>query len=337
MKAARYHRGETRLRVEEAEKPRAQEGEVLVRVRAAGVCHTDLHFLEGSMKSPEVITLGHEIAGEVAEVGESVAGNRVGERVLVNNCAGCGNCESCREGRGNLCDNLVQIGFNADGGYAEYVRVRADCALPLGGISFEEGAALTCGAASCYHALMDVAGLRLGDVVLVNGTGGLGFSALQIAKLAGATTIAVDVVQPKLDLAIREYGADHAVNGSKADVPGEVVKITGGRGVDVHLELVGISKTMGYGISALSKRGRMVLVGHTNDEFVASPISMIKKEARVLSSVAYRASDLVAVRDLTASGRLRPLIAQRNRLDQINEALQELRGGKVMGRSVIAF
>ena len=127
-----------------------------MKVKSAGVCHTDLHFLEGSMKSPEVVTLGHEIAGEVAEVGEGVDPARVGEGVMVNNCVACGDCEQCRLGRGNMCDSLVQLGFSADGGYAEYVSVRQDCALPLGGVSFDQGAALTCGAASCYHALMVV-------------------------------------------------------------------------------------------------------------------------------------------------------------------------------------
>jgi propanol-preferring alcohol dehydrogenase len=337
MKAARYHRGDDRLRLDEVETPTPRRGEVLVKVKAAGVCHTDLHFLEGAMKSPDVITLGHEIAGEIADVGEGVPRERIGERVLINNCAGCGNCEQCRVGRGNLCDNLVQLGFSADGGYAEYVRVRADCALSAEEISYEEAAALTCGAASCYHALTDVAKLGLGETVLINGMGGLGFSALQIAKLAGATTIVVDVVQPKLDLALKKFGADYAVNGAKVDVAGEVKRIAKGRGVDLVLELVGISKTMRYGVDALSKRGRIVLVGHTNDEFVASPLAMIKKEASVLSSVAYRAADLIAVRDLAASGKLRPLIAERYRLDQVNAALQELRKGTVMGRSVLTF
>ena len=337
MKAARYHRGEDHLRIEEVETPSPRLSEVVVKVRAAGVCHTDLHFLEGAMKSPDVITLGHEIAGDVAEVGEGISKDWVGERVIVNNCVPCGNCEQCREGRGNLCDNLFQLGFSADGGYAEYVRIRADCALPMGRIPYEEGAALTCGAASCYHALMDLAKVKLGDTVLINGMGGLGFSALQIAQLAGARTIVVDVVQPKLDLAMREFGADFIVNGTKANVAEEVRTITKGRGADIILELVGISKTMSYGIDALAKRGRMVLVGHTNDEFSVLPLKMIKKEASVLSSVAYRATDLVAARDLAASGKLRPLIGERYRLDQVNEALQELRKGTVMGRSVLTF
>jgi alcohol dehydrogenase, propanol-preferring len=337
MKAARYHRGDDYLRIDEVGTPMPRRGEVLVKVKAAGVCHTDLHFLEGAMKSPDVITLGHEIAGEITDAGEGVPKERIGERVLVNNCEGCGNCEQCREGRGNLCDNLVQLGFSADGGYAENVRVRADCAIPMEGISYDEAAALTCGAASCYHALTDIAELRLGETVLINGMGGLGFSAVQIAKLAGATTIVVDVVQPKLDLALKKFGADHAVNGAETDVASEVRAITKCRGVDLVLELVGIFKTMSYGIDALSKRGRMVLVGHTNDEFSVLPLKMIKKEASVLSSVAYRASDLIAVRDLAASGKLRPLIAERYKLDQVNAALQELRKGTVMGRSVLTF
>ena len=289
------------------------------------------------MKSPSPITLGHEIAGEVASVGEGVAASRLGEHVTVSNCVACGRCEQCLRGMDNLCDNLIQLGFSADGGYAEFVRVREDCALPLGDLPYDVGAALSCGAASCYHALLDVARLSLGETVLVNGMGGLGFSALQLAKIAGARTIVVDVVQAKLDMATRDFGADHAVNGAESDVAQRVLELTGGRGVDVLLELVGISKTMSYGIGCLSKRGRIVLVGHTDDTFVASPLAVIKKEASILSSVAYRKVDLIAVRDLAAQGRLKPLIAGRYRLDQINAALEELREGKVMGRSVVEF
>jgi propanol-preferring alcohol dehydrogenase len=105
----------------------------------------------------------------------------------------------------------------------------------------------------------------------------------------------------------------------------------------VLLELVGISKTMSYGTSSLSKRGRMVLVSHTNDNPVANTLVVLKKEASVLSSVAYRKADLIAVRNLAKQGRLKPLIADRYRLDQVNEALEELKTGKVMGRSVVAF
>lgn len=337
VKAARYYKDETKLKLEEVDTPKAGRGEVLVKVRSAGVCHTDLHFLEGSMKSASPITLGHEIAGEVASVGEGLAPSRRGERVVVDNCVACGRCEQCLRGRDNLCDNLIQLGFSADGGYAEYVSVRGDCALPLGDVPYDVGAALSCGVASCYHALVDVARLSLGETVLVNGMGGLGFSALQIAKVAGARTIVVDVVQAKLDLATRDFGADHAVNGAESDVAQSVLELTSGRGVDVLLELVGISKTMSYGISSLSKRGRIVLVGHTDDSFVANPLTLIKKEASVLSSVAYRKLDLIAVRNLTAQGSLKPLIAGRYRLDQINVALEELRAGRVMGRSVVAF
>jgi alcohol dehydrogenase, propanol-preferring len=342
MMAARIHRGvsDGKLHIEEIDRPKPGAADVLIKTHAAGVCHTDLHFLDGLIPIvSESMTLGHEISGEIVEVGHEVTSARKGQRVIVNNCVPCNSCPQCLEGRDNLCDNLTQLGFNVDGGYAEYVSVRADSAIPLpDSIPYTVGAALTCGVASCYHALMDIAKLTSKDSILIDGMGGLGFSALQIAKNAGAaTTIVADVVQEKLDKASNEFGADYAINGRREKVADKVKEITNGKGVSIVIEFVGIKETMNYLVDTLSKTGRVVFVGYSKADFQINPLWLILKEARVLSSLAYRKSNLIAVRDLTSKGRIKPLIAGTYGLAQLNEALTELKSGLTIGRPMIVF
>lgn len=336
MKVARLQPGAGKLSIEELEEPKLGRRDVLVKVRSAGVCHTDLHFLDGTIPMSESITLGHEIAGDVAKVGTEVAALKPHDRVIVNNCMPCQACHPCRQGWDNLCDNLVQVGFNADGGYAEFVKVREDSVFNLPeSLSYEVGAALTCGVASCYHALIDIAKLSLEDIVLINGMGGLGFSALQLAKLSGATTIAVDIVPEKLERAEKEFGADHTINGMQTKVAPRVKEITKGKGVDIVLELVGSQKTMNYDVEVLSKHGRLVFVGYSKADFTVNPLSLVLKEARVLASVAYRKSNLLAVRELSTQGKIKPLIAGKYKLEDINKAFDDLKAGKLVGRPMI--
>ncbi|MDA4111850.1 MAG: alcohol dehydrogenase catalytic domain-containing protein [Thaumarchaeota archaeon] len=339
MKAARFHSKTRLLSVDDVDLPQISSNEVLLKVRAAGVCHTELHFLDGMIPiSGEAMTLGHEISGEVSKVGSEVTNVRPGDRVIVNNCVPCNNCMQCFEGRENLCDNIQQLGFTIDGGFAEFVKVRSDLVVSLPqSVSFEQGAALTCGSATCYHALFDVGNLTSKDTMLINGTGGVGFSALQIAKNAGAACIAVDVVDEKLDLAKKEFGADYTINGKKENVAEKVKELTRGKGVDILLEFVGIPATMKYSMDVLSKKGRIVFVGYTSADYVVSPLNMILKEASVLSAIAYRKSNLIAVRDLTERGKLRPLVTGRYQLSQIDEPLNQLRNGTAIGRSVLVF
>lgn len=303
------------------------------------MCHTELHFLDGTIPIPgEALTLGHEIAGEIVDLGENVSGLMQGDRVIVNNCIPCNNCVQCFEGRDNLCENLQQLGFTLDGGYAEYVKVRSDLCVKIPeNISFEQGAALTCGSAACYHALFDVGKLNSSDTILINGMGGVGFSALQLAKNAGAYCIAVDIVDEKLELAKKQFHADETINGKRESVVEKVREFTRSSGVSFLLELVGVPSTMKYSIDVLSKRGRIIFVGYSNSDFIVSPISMILKEVSVLSSVAYRRSNLVAVRDLAATGKLNPLVVGRYELSRVNEALELLKQGTALGRSMVVF
>jgi propanol-preferring alcohol dehydrogenase len=337
LKAVRFYKANEPLRVEEITVPEAGPKEVLVKIRSAGICHTELHFLEGMLapwKGTLPLTLGHEIAGEVFKIGKGVRGFRKGDRVVVYNGVSCGKCTFCKTGKENLCVNLDQLGFTLDGGYAEYVKTPANTLVKLPRkVSFESGAVLTCGAGSTYHALHDIAGLRRGEILMINGFGGLGTIALQIAKSFGARVIAVDVASDKLREA-ENLGAMATINAMESNVGEKVKEYTKGAGVDVVLELVGREKTIQSALESLGKTGRMVIVGYTNEQFKAAPFNLVVNEWRIFGSVAYTKRDLKAVVELAQKGRLSPLISARVGLAEIPETLQRLKRGEIMGRAV---
>jgi len=337
MKAVRFYSAGKPLVVEEIEKPKASETDVIVKVKAAGICHTDLHFLDGTLapwKGTLPITLGHEIAGEVESIGKKIRNIRTGDRVVVNNGVACGKCNYCRMGRENLCENLDQIGFTIDGGYAEYVKVpyKSVEKLPKE-ISYEVGALLPCGVATCYHALFGRARLRRGETVLINGIGGLGSSAIQIAKNVGAKVVAVDVIDDKLEMAKR-LGADVTVNPKTEDLTNKIKAFTGGRGVDVALELVGKSVTLQNAISSLGKAARYAIVGYTKDKLEIAPLNLVVMENEIHGVVAYTKKDLKAVVRLTRIGKIRPVVSQRVGLEDVQSVLDSLKDGLIQGRSV---
>jgi len=337
MKAVRFYGAGKLLKVEDIEIPKISDHDVLVKVRGAGICHTDLHFLDGTLvpwKGSLPLTLGHEVAGEIESVGGKVARFRKGDRVVVNNGVSCGKCKYCKIGRENLCVELDQLGFTLDGGYAEYMKAPERTLLRLPKeVTYEEGALLPCGVASSYHALMGIARIRKGETLLINGTGGLGSSALQIAKIAGAKVIAVDLIDEKLEMAKR-LGADETVNPKTQDLGDAVKRITGGQGVDVALELVGTSSAMRTALGTLGKTGRYVVVGYTKDLLEASPLTLVILEAEVRGVVAYTMKDLQAVVRLVQRGKLKPVVTRKFGLDEVGSALELLRQGSIMGRSL---
>jgi propanol-preferring alcohol dehydrogenase len=337
VKAVRFYGAGKSLKLEDVEIPKISDTEVLVKVKAAGICHTDLHFLDGTLapwKGSLPLTLGHEVAGEIDSVGKKVTRFRKGERVVVNNGVSCGKCKYCKKGRENLCLELDQLGFTLDGGYAEYMKAPERTLLRLPkGASYETGALLPCGVASSYHALMDIAQLRKGETLLINGTGGLGSGAIQIAKTAGAKVIAVDVIDEKLEMAKR-LGADEAVNSKTQDLGDTVKRATEGRGVDVALELVGTSAAMRNALGTLGKTGRYVIVGYTKDMLEVAPLNLVILEAQIRGAVAYTMKDLQAVLRLVQRGKLKPVVARKFGLDEVSSALELLRQGSIAGRSI---
>jgi propanol-preferring alcohol dehydrogenase len=338
MRAARYHGPGKPLRLEMVAIRPLKRGEVRVRVRAAGVCHTDLHFLSGVLNLGIFpLTLGHEIAGEVAEVGEEVAGLAVRDPVLVSYYAACGHCHWCRTDRANLCPQLVaEYGFTADGGYAEHVIVPAKNLVRLpDGLDLAEAATLGCSVTTAIHAAGTIAGVRLGETVVVYGAGGVGFGLIQYCKLAGARVIAVSRSEARRAKAIA-LGADVVLDGVRP-VGEEVRAETRGEGADVVFELAGVDATMGQAVKALRRRGRLVFVGYSADQLTVSPLQLLIGELVVTASVGNTLGELIQAVDLAASGNIRAVVDRRVSLEALPDTLESLRRGEIVGRAVVVF
>lgn len=261
MKAIRLTRTGAPVQAQEIPRPIPGRGDVLVRVRAAGICHSDAHYRAGrSPTAPLPLTLGHEIAGIVEETGADARRFQPGERVCIHYLATCGQCRHCACGSEQFCERGAMLGHHRDGGWAELVVVpeRSVVALP-DEIPFEHGAVLMCSSATALHALRR-GRLAGGDTVAVFGAGGLGLSAVQLARALGARDVyAVDLDEAKLRLAA-ELGAI-AVSARDADPVAAIRERTNGHGVDVALELIGLPLTIRQAVQVLAVQGRAVVAG----------------------------------------------------------------------------
>jgi propanol-preferring alcohol dehydrogenase len=338
MRAVRIHE-DLSLRVDDIDDLQPGPGEVLVQVQAAGVCGTDVHILDGMIKPDAYpMTLGHEAGGVVAAAGDGVS-LAVGTPVAIYNKLYCGHCEQCLSGRTNICDNEPeQLGFNRDGGDAEYVVVPEQNAVPVpDGVDMVTASVLTCSGMTAMHATK-LSNLLLGDTATIDGVGGVGILVIQAAAHAGARVIAIADAEEKLQLA-KEYGAHDGLLVETAegydDVPQRIRDITDGRGTDVFFELVGTTRTMNAGIRSLAKAGRFVSTGYTDQVLEIHPIEFILPETSFLSTVAATRLDLQDALRLAAIGALRVPIADRYPLEGIDDALAALRARKVLGRQVL--
>ncbi len=336
MKAIRYHGPKQPLTLENMPRPEPRRGEVLVRVRACGICHTELHFLSGLLDlGVAPLTLGHEIVGTIEALGPDVESLDPGERVILYYYVGCGRCEHCRVGNENLCDSLrAEYGFVSDGGYAEYVVVPARNAVPLpGNISDEEAAPIGCGVTTAVHASR-LANVRVGDAVLVYGVGAVGYGLVQLARLAGATVIAVGRTEAKLTKA-RELGADFIINAAREDVGRRVREFTSGRGADVVFELVATEETIRHSLAALAKRGRLVFIGYSEDALTVHPIELVITEASVMGSVGNTLNELHEAVQLVSEGKIKTVVDRALDLCNFQEGLDSLSKGELVGRAVL--
>jgi D-arabinose 1-dehydrogenase-like Zn-dependent alcohol dehydrogenase len=244
------------LQMQEMPIPSVGERDALVRVMAAGICHSDVHYRAGvSPVKPLPVTLGHEVAGVVEKTGSQVTNVKAGDRVCLHYLVTCGECVSCRTGNEQFCPTGEMLGKHREGGYAEYIAVPARNALHLPDeIPFEQGAILMCSSATSLHALRK-SRLKAGETVAI-----FGLSAVQLAKAWGALDVyAVDIQPDKLELAAR-FGAI-PVNAAQVDAVAEIRRMTGKRGVDVALEMIGLPQTMHQAVQSLAALGRVVLVG----------------------------------------------------------------------------
>ena len=293
MKAVRLIRPGQPLEMQEIPIPTIGPGDVLVKVKAAGICHSDAHYRAGtSLVDPLPLTLGHEVSGVVEEIGAQVTGIKRGDRVCLHYMVTCGHCAYCNQGNEQFCTSGKMIGKYTDGGYAEYISIPERSAFLLPDeIPFEQGAIMMCSSATSLHALKK-ARLQAGETVAIFGVGGLGVSAIQLAWAAGAQQVfAVDIRDQKLEVA-RSLGAT-PVNASLNDPVDELMRLTHGRGVDVTLELVGLPLTMKQATRALAVKGRAALVGISSEAFSITPYhELINKEAEVIGVSDHLAQEL---------------------------------------------
>lgn len=338
MKAALVQQFKEPLVIEEVATPSLDPDEVLLKVEACGVCHSDLHLAEGDwsqmmkiVKTP--LILGHEVVGTVVEVGSEVASVQVGDRV---GCAwihwACGDCEMCREGNENLCSKHKISGGTVDGGYAELMKAKADFVVAVpAALRSEEAAPLFCAGVTVYRALKQ-AQIQAGQRVAIFGIGGLGHLAVQIAAAFGAEVIAVDVSDDKLNFA-RELGAAHAVNAAN-ERANKAIQNLGG----AHVAVVTSAAKAAYDTAFYSLRptGTLVIVGLPAEPLTFSAIALVARETRIIASSVGTRQDVREVLDLAATGKLRCLIETRP-LEKINETFDEMKCGALSGRVVLTF
>jgi propanol-preferring alcohol dehydrogenase len=305
MKAVRLIEPGRPLEMQEIDVPEVGSRDVLVRVRAAGICHSDAHYRSGvSPVYPLPMTLGHEVAGTVERVGADVTRLKVGDRVCVHYMATCGDCEYCNRGTEQFCTTGQMIGKYRDGGYAEYILMPARSVFALPDeIPFEQGAVMMCSSSTSLHAI-NKARLQPGETVAVFGVGGLGMSAVQLARAYGASQVyAVDINPLKLEMA-EKFGAI-PINAKETDPVEEIRRLTDGRGVDVALELIGLPLTMDQSVRSLAILGRAALAGLTDKTFEIAPYrDLLGREAEVIGVSDHLALEIPLLIELAQSGKL---------------------------------
>ena len=315
------------LRLEQRLIPTITADQVLVRIRAVGVCGSDVHYWHSGRIGPVVVEapliLGHECAGELVEVGANVAHLHVGDRVTLEPGVPCGRCNLCRAGRYNLCPDIVFFATPpVDGAFCEYVAHNADFTFKLPkGVSLEEGA--MCEPLSVGIHAVRRARIALGDSVLITGAGTIGLVTLMAARAAGATTAVVTDLQPnRLQLA-QELGATAAADVRCEDALDLVRDLAGGRGVDAVIECTGVSSAMLTGLEALKRGGTAVWVGMTDDAYTIPAVDTIRKALEIRGMFRYRNTYPAAI-DLIAAGcaDVARLITHRLSLDHLREAMQ---------------
>jgi propanol-preferring alcohol dehydrogenase len=279
--------------------------EVLIRVAACGICHSDVHYRENISTIDRLpVTLGHEIAGRVETVGEEVHHVSPGDRVYVHYLVSCGCCDFCRRGYEQFCAKGQMIGKHRDGGYAEFIKVPGRNVFVLPDeIPFELGAIMMCSSATALHAL-NKARLKCGDSVAIFGFGGLGFSALQLARAFGCPEVYVVDINPAKLASIATFGGV-AIDATAGDPVDQIRETTGGKGVDVSIELVGSAITMGQAVRCLGVFGRAALVGLTAESLSILPYTeLINKEVEVIGVSDHLASELPSLMQLARNGKL---------------------------------
>jgi D-arabinose 1-dehydrogenase-like Zn-dependent alcohol dehydrogenase len=329
MRAARFDSASRNLTVKDVPVPQPGPGEVLVRVRACGICLSDVHLIDGSLPAPlPEVTPGHEAAGLIEAVGLGVSGWQPGQRVVMAGGRPCWQCRNCIRGRPNECLQLLIMGSFYDGAWAEYI------AVPYGTLTaipddlpFEQAAILADAVATPYAGLVDRAALRPGKAVGLWGIGGLGVHAVQIARLVGAAPIIA--VDPNPDARARALavGADHALDPGAADVAEEMRRHTAGQGLDLAVDLVGANAVLAEAASCLGRAGRVLMIGLSLDPIQLGPGILFRLASHsLLGHLGYSKRHLDDLVELVSHGRLdvSGSISATMSLEDIGRGVQQL-------------
>ncbi len=333
MRAAVVHEFGQPLTIDERPRPVAGHGEIVVRVEASGLCHTDIHAAHGDwpVKPEPPFTPGHEGVGIVVEIGPGVTEVSLGDRVAMPWLGyACGTCDHCVSGWETLCLEQRNMGYSMDGGFAEYAKAFAKYVVTVpDGIDPFDAAPLTCAGVTTYKAVK-VAGTRSSDLVAVFGVGGLGHMAIQYAAIAGGRVIAVDVSDEKLELA-RELGAEFTVNATK-DLPDQVIQRLGGADQAIALAVSPESFEQAY--RSLRRGGTLVFVALPRENVMRLPIfETVLNGITVVGSIVGTRVDLREVFELHAAGKTK-VIYETRPLAQVNEAFEDVLTGHVPARIV---
>jgi propanol-preferring alcohol dehydrogenase len=334
MKAAVAHAFREPLTLEELPIPTPGVGQVLVRVVASGVCHTDLHAVDGDWPVKPALPFipGHEGVGNVAACGAGVTSLKEGDRVGVPWLhSACGVCDYCLTGWETLCPKQQNTGYSVNGGYAEYVLAPAAyVGLLPDRLGFTEAAPILCAGVTTYKGLKET-DARPGEWVVISGVGGLGHVAIQYARAMGLHVAAVDVADEKLALA-RTLGAEIAINGLSTDPASELHRLIGG----AHGVLItAVSPTaFQQGIGMLRRGGTCVLVGLPPGDFPAPIFDVVLKRLTIRGSIVGTRKDLQEALQFAAEGKVQATIEPQP-LEAVNEVFDRLRRGAVQGRVVL--
>lgn len=336
MKAAVVTRFGGPLQIQELPRPEPGENQILVRIEASGICHTDIHAAHGDWPVKPTLPFipGHEGIGVIEAIGPGDTGRHIGERVaLAWLGAACGRCDYCITGWETLCERQANTGYSINGGFAEYAVADGRYAVPVpDGVTPFDAAPLTCAGVTTYKAIK-VARVKPAERVAVFGIGGLGHLAIQYARIVGGIVIAVDVEEPKLALA-KELGADHAINARTSD-PVEEIKKLGG--ADVALALAAAPRSFQQAFHSLRRGGRLVCVALPADGTMSLPIfETVLFGISVIGSIVGTRQDLAEVFQLHKAGRT-TVVGVGCKLDDVNASFDDILAGKVPARLVLEF
>jgi propanol-preferring alcohol dehydrogenase len=278
---------------------------------------------------------GHETAGEVVQLGEDVENFKAGDSVIVAIDILCNQCRFCTTGRGNLCSNLVRLGFERNGGHEEFMTAPAANLLKFDRkIPFEKAAIIPDAVACMYHAIKNQGKVRALDNICILGVGGLGFQGIQIARHFGANVICTSRNDEKLKIAERQ-GANMAINTNKEDLYQAVKQATRGEMCDVVFDNIGTASSVQTGLDILRPGGKVILVGYSEETFTVQFQNTAMKEKEIIGIRGSNRRDLTETVRMVEAGTIDPFISNTYPLDDINKAMADLRSGKSLGRSVL--